>query len=662
MKDSTIRLPPGELQRLAECVLEPIRVPGAVQPHGVLLVVTESTLRITHVSDNVAQVIGADAIALFGRQLSDLLGEDATAAVLGIVAPGSDTANPVVARVAEREVDLIVHRLGDSLVVELEPVDAAYVERNVALRDAFRHISRATTPRGLWALAAQEFSRITGFDRVMVYRFHADEHGEVVAEVAAEGMEPYLGLHYPASDVPAQARALYLTKLSRMIASSIPVSATILADTNAGSPHELDLSGAELRAVSPHHLEFMRNMGQASTFSLSIVVNGRLAGMITCAHRTPKRIPYRTREALELLANQVALQQSAMVEIDRLERRHSQREVGAALLAQTTVTLDLPTALLDGPVTLLDLVPADGVVVSFDGCLTSRGSVPPAGAIAAFAEWVENTTGSLGFQSNALPLDHPVAAELLSPVAGVLVAPFGREGEYVAWFRGELTRTVDWLGDMSLQNRETTLSPRSSFSSWSEEVTGTSAEWDAAEAAALDLCRDLDSVLLRRAESALAELAMLDSLTGLANRRVVMDRLGQLVERSPGGLELALLFIDLDGFKAINDTHGHRAGDEALLLVARRLGEVSREGDIVARLGGDEFVLVCENTSSEQAALIGQRVLDALAIPDPALPWPVGASIGIAMAGDETDASHLLSAADAAMYRAKLAGRNRIAF
>jgi diguanylate cyclase (GGDEF)-like protein len=167
-------------------------------------------------------------------------------------------------------------------------------------------------------------------------------------------------------------------------------------------------------------------------------------------------------------------------------------------------------------------------------------------------------------------------------------------------------------------------------------------------------------VLLRRAESALAELALLDSLTGLANRRVVMDRLGQLVARAHGELELALLFIDLDGFKAINDTYGHRAGDEALRFVARRLDEISRDGDIVARLGGDEFVLVCENTSIDQAAAIADRVLAALATLDSSMPWTIGASIGIAMAGSETDASHLLSAADAAMYRAKLAGRNRV--
>jgi two-component system, chemotaxis family, sensor kinase Cph1 len=660
--DSTIRLPPGELERLAECILEPIRVPGAVQPHGLLVVVRADTLRITHVSDNAAQVIGADSIALFGRTLPELLGDSATAAVLEVVAPASVTANPVPVLIGDQSFDAIAHRLVDSIVVELEPLDEAYEQQTAALRGGFRRLSRATTQQELWMLTAQEFSRITEFDRVMVYRFHADEHGEVVAEEAAPGMEPYLGLHYPASDIPAQARALYLTKLSRMIASSIPVSAEILADTNAGDPTGLDLGGAELRAVSPHHLEFMRNMGQASTISFSIVVNGRLAGMITCAHRTPKRLPYRTRESLELLANQVSLQQAAMVEIDRLERRQAQSDIRVGLLGQVALSTDLPRALLEGPVTLVDLIPADAAVVSFDGQIHRVGTAPSDAAITEFLDYVTRTTGSLSFQSDALPLDHPLAGDILTTVAGALIRPFGRHGEYVAWFRGELTRTVNWLGDMSPNNRQSTLSPRNSFSSWTEEVGGTSAGWEAGTLAAEELCRDLDSILLRRAESALAELALRDVLTGLPNRRVVMDRLGQVAGRTEAADQLALLFIDLDGFKAINDTHGHRAGDDALQFVAQRLSEVARQDDLVARLGGDEFVMVCEGTTIEQAVAIAHRVLAAFATANATVPWTIGASIGIAMATLDTDASHLLSAADAAMYRAKLAGRNRVAF
>ncbi|MDP9025956.1 MAG: diguanylate cyclase [Actinomycetota bacterium] len=663
MTDSTIRLPPGELQRLAECVLEPIRFPGAVQAHGALLAATGAALTITHASESVAEFLGAEPIALFGRPLADLIGEFAVAEILDVLDPHTFSSNPVRVDRGTTEFDVIVHRVDGVLVIEFEPLDPDFVDQNPATRAAFRRLTGARTVRQLWIATAIELSRITGFDRVMVYHFHPDEHGEVVAEVAAEGMEPYLGLHYPASDIPAQARALYLTKLSRMIATSTDSASALLADANSTVPTEFDLSGAELRAVSPHHLEFMRNMGQASTFSLSLVQGDRLVGMITCAHRTERRLPYRTREALEILANQVSLQLASMVEIDRLEQLNALREVRARLLAQIGTGDDLPEALLRQRLTLLDLVPADGAVIAFGGRLHTVGSVPVETAIIAFVAAVRDATGGLTFSSNAIPLDFPELAAIAPSVVGVMIRPFGRDGEFVAWFRGEMRQTVDWLGDMSPSNRVSTLSPRNSFSAWREEVTGTSAPWAAYEVEVGEFCRDMDSVLLRRAESELAELALRDALTGLPNRRLLMDRLGQGIARHSPGHQLAVLFIDLDGFKRINDTHGHGAGDDALLFVARQLDATARHEDTVARLGGDEFVILCENTTPQQAKQIAERILTALTMPPvPAPPWTISASIGIAMAQLDLDASHLLSAADAAMYRAKVAGPGRIEF
>lgn len=667
MSDSAIRLPPGELQRLAECVLEPIRFPAAIQPHGVLVALTGDASRITHVSDNSRELLGAEPVALFGRSLAELVGEEGQAAILDVLDPQTVASNPVRLQFGELPFDAIAHRFGDALVVELEPLESDFVDQTAAIRLAFRRLTGAVTVRQLWAATAIEFSRITGFDRVMVYHFHPDEHGEVVAEVAAEGMEPYLGLHYPASDIPAQARQLYLTKLSRMIASSTRPSAALLVDANvpehAVEPRDFDLSGAELRAVSPHHLEFMRNMGQASTFSLSIVQGDRLVGMITCAHRTERRIPYGTREALELLANQMSLQLSAMVQIDRLERRNALRDIRARLLTQIGFGDDIPTALLGEHLTLLDLVPADGALVKLDGAVHTLGTVPTAEQLDALIEAIQRSTGTLAFSSDALPLDHPDLAAILPGVAGVLIRPFGREGEFLAWFRGEILQTVDWLGDMSPANRITPLSPRNSFSAWTQKVTGTSESWTAVRTEVGELSRDIDSVLLRRAESQLAELALRDSLTGLPNRRLLMDRLGQGLARHAAGDQLAVLFIDLDGFKKINDSFGHAAGDEALLFVAHRLDETARREDTVARLGGDEFVVLCENTTREQALQIASRILNALMTPmTPAPLWTISASIGIAMAALEVDASQLLSAADAAMYRAKLAGAGRIEF
>jgi diguanylate cyclase (GGDEF)-like protein len=554
--------------------------------------------------------------------------------------------------------DVIVNPSGSAAFVELELQLGADVNAIMSTRDVMRRLAMAETAEELWAEAAEGVRTITGYDRVMVYHFHPDGHGQVVGEARADDMEPYLGLHYPASDIPAQARALYLTKRSRVIGNSGIPSASLLSDANRTEPSELDLSVAELRAVSPHHLEFMRNMGQVSTFSLSLVRNGALVGMITCAHRTERRLGFNLRDGLELLANQLALQLGAIEDIERLTRREGVRAVRATLVSQLGGGDDIVDALIDGQLNLLDLIPADGAAVRIGGVVGTIGTVPADDALASLSERIAAENGGVDFASDALPLEFPELAEALPGVAGLLVRCLPGEGDLIAWFRGEVHHTVEWLGDMSLQNRETILSPRNSFSAWREDVTGTALPWGELESEARELGRDLESALLAVAESRLAELALRDPLTGLPNRRLLMDRLEQALGRTTRNGELSLLFVDVDKFKSINDAYGHAAGDASLINIARALTSAARAEDTVARLGGDEFVILCEGVSSEAAEAIAQRARSAVsASPDGDVPWSVAVSIGIATASGELDASQVLSAADAAMYRAKLAGR-----
>ena len=656
-----IRLPPGELQRLAECVLEPIQFPGSVQPHGALLVVDAESRRITHASDNTSRILGADPLALLGRPLADLLDAETLIAIDRALDPDSNAGNPVPTALGEQRFDLIVHPVDGSLTVEFEPFEPTPSEMILGTRGALRRLANARTVEELWARTAHEVRTITGHDRVMVYHFHPDQHGEVVAEERIDELEPYLGLHYPASDIPAQARELYITKHSRQIANSSAQPAALLADANQPQPRGLDLGRTELRAVSPHHLEFMRNMGQVSTFSLSLVLNGALVGMITCAHQSELLLPYNIRDGLELLANQVSLQLGAMREIERLGQRNDAQEIRAALVTQLSRSDDLVDALLHQHVTLLDLIPADGAVVSIGGRIDSIGSVPETQVL----ELLDPVLARIGIETrlvtDSLSTDYPEVAELLPSIAGLLVKRLGAAGDYIAWFRGELVHTVEWLGDMRPSNRLTPLSPRNSFSAWSEDVGGTSESWHGLEREARELARDVQAIMLQRIQSQLAELALHDPLTGLPNRRLLMDRLEQELAHTRHTEQLAVVFIDIDRFKSINDGFGHRAGDDALVHVAAALTSAARSTDTVARIGGDEFVVLCGNVSSDDAMGLAERILLAVAAQPVGSPgWTVTASAGVAVAGPGADASHVLSAADTAMYRAKAAGRGRV--
>jgi len=241
------------------------------------------------------------------------------------------------------------------------------------------------------------------------------------------------------------------------------------------------------------------------------------------------------------------------------------------------------------------------------------------------------------------------------------VVPLGGRGDYIAWFRPEIAHSVNWLGDLSPANRATTLSPRTSFSSWNRSVSGSSAAWNGLDVDAAELCRDLDGALLRRAESKLAALAVYDPLTGLPNRRLLLERLEHALSRLSRGTPSALLYIDLDGFKTLNDSYGHEAGDQLLVHVAGQLTAATRADDTVARLGGDEFVVLCEDSSIEAAEVVAARIAQALRVPVMVADRTIAvtASIGVAAARASHGAMELLSDADAAMYRAKNLGRDR---
>jgi len=639
---SELALDPDELQRLAECAQEPIRTPGRVQAYGTLLGVAPESGRIVVASE--------DAEAWLGKRVHDLGEPQLEYAVRSGVA-----LDPVRFMWRGVPADAIVHSADGLCIVEIDPLPPGNDYARVAVVSAIQKLATASSIAELWEAAAREVRQVTGFDRVMVYEFQEDGHGIVVADDRAPDMESYLGLHFPASDIPTQARALYLSKIGRTIASvSTPPHPLVSHEID---PATLDLSNAELRAVSPYHLEYMRNMGQAATFSLSLVESGRLTGMITCAHRSDRRLPILLRRSLEVLAGQLSLQMTARREIERLRHTVQVRERRAGVLAPLYASDDVTAALFQGEETVLDLVPADGVVARIGPSWRVAGTVPP---LAPLGRVVEEL-GDAPIVSDALASERPDLAALMPGVAGLLAVPLAQNEGALLFFRGEVTRNISWLGDPGRGNRPNGTSPRASFASWQQQVRGRSAPWGPTVGEAIDLAHELDIALSRRAESRLAELAMRDALTGLHNRRYLVERLATRGPVGPDGK--ALLFVDLDDFKRVNDEHGHDAGDAVILEVARRLRENSRDNDDVVRLGGDEFVVLMDGVAGMDVHAIAERLVQSVAVPIRvgSTVVRITASCGVVVAEPGTPRTGLLEAADAAMYRAKRAGRNRIA-
>lgn len=652
----------AERNRLVTCAQEPIRCPGSIQSHGAMLVVNCGTWTIVQASENSPAMLGRSVGDLLGRSLADVVGAAAMFQLEAVLRGDPETANPVAVVSGAVSFDAIAHTADGVAVVELEPATTAGQFSSAAsVFGAISGLAAVTTPEELWDFAAREIHRLTGFDRVTIYSFHPDGHGEIVAEQRSDTrMESYLGLHFPASDIPAQARELYLTKISRTFASTMQDSVPLQPAENPVTGQPLDLSRAELRSISVHHAQFMRNMGQAATLSFSLIVDGDLVGMITCAHRSPRRLPYVLREALELFTGQLAARSGSMTQIRHLVRANDVLALRKKLIEQFSSTGDPAAALLGKSLTMFDLVPATTAALGHQGHLTLSGQLKDKEVVARFIESVRTGAG-LPFASDSLAGQHPLLAPILPGVAGALIVPVGPNGDYLAWFRPEVAETIDWLGDQSESNRADSLSPRNSFSAWTGSVSGVAQPWGPAWQEAIELGRDLNRAFLRRVDSGLARFALHDALTGLPNRRLLLDRLEHALAVHTRGGDVAVLFIDIDSFKAVNDTLGHEGGDVVLRQVAERFLSVSRAADTVARLGGDEFVVLCEEADAPTSRGVAERMLASLAAPltVDGRHVPVTVSIGVAMARPGDTAASVIQRADAAMYRAKRDGGNR---
>jgi len=484
--------------RLEACVLEQIHTPGAIQPHGALITVDPATFTILQASSNCGDVLTVAALDLVGTPLRELVGAGPVEQFRQILNWEGFGANPVPIAIGGRSFDAIFHDSDGVGVVEFEPRSSTPHHSASAIYAAIHRLAGASTVEDLLSWTARELRQLTEFEQVMVYRFHPDEHGEVVAESCAPGVQSYFGQHFPASDIPIQARRLYLKKVSRVIVRTDTDDVPLVPADNPLTGGPVDLSLAELRAISPRHIQFMTNMGQASTMSFSLIHGGELIGMITCAHRTVKHIPYALRQGYEVLARQVALQWGAMHRVDRLTQRDRLRVVRQDLNQQIREAASLGDALTGRRLTIGDLVRADDAAVRVDGLTFIVGAVIDPVHAGMLFTYLDNTEQS-SFSSEELARDHPDLGKVLPGVAGAAVVRFGTPGNYLAWFRPEQVRTVGWLGDQSVGNRSTPLSPRNSFESWSESVSGTSQPWGELELLeAAELSRDLDSILLNR--------------------------------------------------------------------------------------------------------------------------------------------------------------------
>ncbi|HSJ42558.1 MAG TPA: HWE histidine kinase domain-containing protein, partial [Xanthobacteraceae bacterium] len=347
-----------------------------------------------------------------------------------------------------------------------------------------------------------EVQLVTGFDRVMVYRFDESGDGHVAAERRRDpAAESLLGLRYPSSDIPAQARALYLKNWIRCIPDARYSPMPIVPETNPETGQPLDLTFSTLRSVAPIHLEYLANMGVRASMSLSMVVHGRLWGLIACHHREPHRLSYSLRSALELFAQLASLQLTTCLDLEYARRVAARRDRHHRIV-ESLAGQSFPASLSAKLDDLVQLVSADGVIVHADGETSSAGSVPSSRAIATLLAWLDGQPRVGLWHTDRLAEHAPIDGDDIAAASGLLAIaiPNGSRG-YVLWFRRELVKTVTWAGDprKAVAQSANRISPRASFAAWRELTRGRSQAWNGDEIEAANRLRTelLETELLR---------------------------------------------------------------------------------------------------------------------------------------------------------------------
>jgi light-regulated signal transduction histidine kinase (bacteriophytochrome) len=605
--------PPGFGEAtVANCDREPIHIPGSIQPHGVLLVVDPRSLEVLQAAGDPALIGAAGPLA--GRAVADLLPPAAMRRILAAPGPhGESLGHAIEATLPDgRAIDLVLHRSPAGLLLEIEPREAAggHAAPLGTVQAMIRCLQPASTLRDACQAAAEEVRRVTGFDRVMVYRFQPDGSGAVIAEARHAAAPSFLDLHYPASDIPRQARALYLRNWVRLIPDARYTPAPLVPPVSPLTGEPTDLSACGLRSVSPLHLAYLANMGVRASMSLSLVRDGALWGLIACHHDTPHHVPAALRSACELFAHMFSLQIAAREQAedfalaDRLQRGH------AALVRAMAEEPDLARGLARHRAALLDLIDSEGVALLHDGTLSTIGRVPPEPALRELLAWAAPRAADGVLALEELGAAWPPAASLADCAAGVLVLSISREPrDCLVWFRPELPRRITWAGDpakpVEITDQGARLSPRRSFDAWQETVRGRSRPWRAIEVDAARALRvALLEVVLRRMEQVAQERARAkerqDLLLAELDHRVknTLANIRALVQhssRNAAGLEgfVAELHGRLRAMAATHSLLSHSRWEGAALrgIVQEELAPYRDAGEDRVAIDGPELRL-----------------------------------------------------------------------
>ncbi|GHA62168.1 GAF domain-containing protein [Pontibacter akesuensis] len=486
------------------CGSIPLHLVNLIQPHGVLLVLDSETLSIRQASENVEQYLGIGLEELLEHELAAFVPQKNVEEIkLKIKANSNHDKIPLslTFQVNGENVAFtaLVHPKEEYVLVELEEAEKAVDE--VPFIGLYQHIKyltslfkQAESSEATAQLAANELKKLTGFDRVLVYQFDPQWNGIVIAQAKEAGMDDYMGLRFPASDVPKQSRDLYFRNPYRLIPTRDYAPVRLIPIVNPLTQRFTDLSDCNLRSVATVHLEYLKNLGIQASMSLPLIINNQLWGLISCHNIAAKNPSYEMRSALELLSGILSAQLASQENEQAILLRVQLRSIHARLLEQLYSNQNFADGVLSGSTNIQDLLSLSGAAVLYEGGIWTSGETPHHQEMKELVSWIRRNKGTSLFATANLGKDYSRSVAYKDVASGVVALPINAEqGEYILGFRSEVLQTISWGGDpnnaIQMEADGKTYHPRNSFATYQETVKHTSLPWKEEELEAAEVLR-----------------------------------------------------------------------------------------------------------------------------------------------------------------------------
>ncbi len=473
------------------CGSVPLNFVNQIQAYGALLVLDRTNFNIIQVSRNISTTLEMEPEQVIETNFGNyILPEEFTTLKNAAAKNAKQIPLHFTFKNGKRNLG-IIHSKDNMLLIELEPIETAggasehsFITVYQEVRLAMAAIDNAHNLEDACSITVKELKQFSGFDRVMIYKFDEDWNGSAIAEIKEQDMEPYLGLRFPASDIPKQARALYLKNAYRQIPDRNYTPVKLYPIINPQTNSFTDLSDCNLRGVPAVHLEYLGNMNATCSMSTRIIKDGKLWGLISCHHKTPKYLNYEQCTVFELLSNVISTKISSLQSHKDLVLRNMLRDVQTTLIQHLYKEQNdkLFNGLNDSGKSILSLLNVDGVAVVHDNNIDTVGTVPEKNDIRNLVLWLQSNVTNHTYYNTSISAEYDAARKYSKIASGMIVLPIHAEkGEYIIGFRPEAEQQIQWGGNpddaIQFEADNKNYHPRNSFSMWKQTVKNASLPW-----------------------------------------------------------------------------------------------------------------------------------------------------------------------------------------